>query len=37
MILVVQLMAFNLKQQTTVEEIEYELQDERLPTQLGDA
>lgn len=37
MILIVQLIASNLKHQTTVEEIEDELQDERLPKQLGHA
>lgn len=37
MILVVKLMASNLKHQTTVEEIEGELEDERLPKQLVDA
>lgn len=37
MILIVRLMASNLKHQTTVEEIEDELQDERLPRQLDDA
>lgn len=37
MILVVQLVASNLKHQTTVEDIEGELQDEKLPKQLDDA
>lgn len=37
MILVVKLMASNLKHQTTVEEIEGELEDQRLPKQLVDA
>lgn len=37
MILIVQLMASNMKHQTTVEEIDYEMQDERLPKQLDDA
>lgn len=37
MILIVKLMASNLRHQTTVEEIENELQAGRLPKRLGDA
>lgn len=37
MILLVRLMASNLKHQTTVEEIDDELQDERLPKELDHA